>query len=135
MNTPTESPLVQRLRGYVATAKAIREGRQWQFYDMNTADWITSTVQDAARFVELVSIEKQLRPAPEPGTRAWTLETAPVDGVVWVRLATRKSLHLIDGWYPQQVHIADYGNVTYGDLRTDWLRADGSACGTTEESK
>jgi hypothetical protein len=132
MNTSTESPLVQRLRGYVAAAEAMEAGKKWQIYDTSLEKWITPVSQTEARLLEWIRRDVQMRPAPEPITRAWTLDTAPVDQVVFVRHKNGTTFRLVTEWLHEQAHIAGCGYIDYITLRADWLRADGSACGTVE---
>jgi hypothetical protein len=136
MNTPTESPLVQRLRGWADAARAAEDGRKWQFCDGN--EWFTPTNQSVEFLENLISNQIRLRPAPEPIIRAWTLETAPVDQAVFVKYVAdgeMDEIWMIEGWRKDGVNIACHGGVSYEQLRTDYLRADGSVCGTVEDAK
>jgi hypothetical protein len=131
---PTESPLVQRLRGWAEAALAMEAGKPWQYWQKD--EWLTP-IDQSRQYLEM-SIESGylLRPAPEPVTHAWTLDTAPANEWFGVRYKHGgKDNCLIGQWRPDGVYIVGWGVVGYEQLHDDWLRSDGSVCGTVEGGK
>jgi hypothetical protein len=134
MNTPTESPLVQRLRGYVAAAEAMEANNIWQYLGPDNK-WVTPQDQTFQHLKDFISEHHALRPAPEPVTRAWTLDTAPLNQVIFVQKKREKhdkAIRFVGAWHLRNAEIFGYGFIDYATLHTDWLRADGSVCGTVE---
>jgi hypothetical protein len=112
-------------------------GKKWQFFEKFQRAWLEPHAGQC--LTDFIRNGIELRPAPEPVTRAWTLDTAPTDQVVFVqkkREKHEKSIRFVGAWHLRSAEIFGYGFIDYATLHTDWLRADGSACGTVEgESK